>query len=293
MSPATDMRAGRVTLRTLSAHLGQKYYTYLPRRLRRPDLLLIAVHGISRNAREHALQFAQAAESLGCALLAPLMAEETAAGYQRLGWGRGERRADLLLDACIADLEARLSRSFPRLALWGFSGGAQFAHRYALSQPQRVAAQVLGAAGWYTWPDPALRFPYGVSARGLRAQQTLDLEGFLRIPTLVVVGSRDVVRDDATRTGPRLDEQQGHHRLERARRWVAAINAAALQRGLAAPAQLEVLPGVAHEFDAVVDAGGVGHAEAWWTRHALRAAAAPRVHATKEGEIPCIRSSIA
>jgi hypothetical protein len=44
-----------------------------------------------------------------------------------------------------------------------------------------------------------------------------------------------VERDDALRQGERIDALQGRHRLERARRWVAAMGRCAGERGMVAP----------------------------------------------------------
>ena len=65
--------------------------------------------------------------------------------------------------------------------LFGFSGGAQFAHRYVLAHPDRVAAAGIGAAGWYTFPDSATPYPYGLG-RGAGQQplrEARNSPGFL------------------------------------------------------------------------------------------------------------------
>lgn len=265
--------AGRIFLRTLRQERRPQYYAYVPPRCDARMPLLVAMHGISRNAREQALVFARTADALHCSLIAPLMSETVAQGYQRLGWGKGEVRADRLLDDCVADFAALTRQHCGKLLLWGFSGGAQFAHRYALHHPERVAALMLGAAGWYTWPDEKRRFPYGLGGRHLAADQGLHLAGFLAVPTLVLVGSRDVTRDDTTRTSRRLDRQQGQNRLERAQRWVAALHEAARQQGVAPGAQLEILPGIAHDFQAFADVGVANLVARWCSEQTNRAPA--------------------
>ena len=64
----------------------------------------MTVHGISRNAEEHAKKFAPYAEQYGVILIAPFFSEKDFPDYQRLGRkGRGER-ADSALKAIIKDL---------------------------------------------------------------------------------------------------------------------------------------------------------------------------------------------
>jgi hypothetical protein len=101
------------------------------------------------------------------------------------------------------------------------------------------------AAGWYTFPDDAA-FPLGTNAdRSGRIHP--DLNGFLRVPTLVAVGSRDTERNASLNQRPEIDEKQGPNRLVRAQRWVAAINAAAAARGISPlPARMHMVKGTGH-----------------------------------------------
>ncbi len=54
-----------------------RYVHYVPQNVRRSDLVLVAVHGISRNAAEHAREFTQLADRLGCHLIAPRFDRES------------------------------------------------------------------------------------------------------------------------------------------------------------------------------------------------------------------------
>ncbi len=213
--------------------------------------LLIAVHGISRNAEEHARAFHETARRRGWTVMAPLFDAARHPDYQRLG--RRGHRADLALLAALADLEARRGRPVRRFVLFGFSGGAQFAHRFALAWPHLVDALFLAAAGWYTMPDPDLRYPYGIAPCRRLPDLVFRLEPFLRRPIRVFVGSEDTERDETVRTGTRIDTLQGTNRLERARRWCAALEEAARRRGLTVDLALHLLPSAGHDFAACVD----------------------------------------
>ncbi|MGH0037185.1 MAG: hypothetical protein ACQGVK_19345 [Myxococcota bacterium] len=230
---------------------------YVPSRIRRGAPRLVLVHGISRNAREHVEAFAPFAEERGWLLIAPRFDPTTYGDYQRLGrCGRGAR-ADRALDQLLLDVASEYPETDDRLALFGFSGGGQFAHRYLMAQPDRVAAAVVAAAGWYTFPDPARRYPYGLrTGRSLPGVRFVPTR-FRRVPTRVVVGSEDTARDPSLRQSASLDATQGRNRVERARRWVKAMN------GLASPGpdlELRLLAGVGHDFGANLEAGLVGQA---------------------------------
>jgi pimeloyl-ACP methyl ester carboxylesterase len=210
--------------------------------------LLVSVHGVTRRPLEHALAFAGPALAAGAALLVPLFSEHRHRRYQRLVHPRSGRRSDLALIDTVAALCARHGLRDGALHLFGYSAGAQFVHRFAMAHPQRVAALAVGAAGWYTWPDPALPYPLGWGGMADWLGRSPDAQAFLRLPTRVWVGDRDTAADDALRSSPELDALQGGSRLERARRWVQALHRACDARGLAPGATLHGVPGAGHDF---------------------------------------------
>jgi len=248
---------GRRVLRTLEGADGGKFFLQVPAGWSPGGPVLIAIHGISREARQQIDLFAAHAALHRCALIAPWFRDDDYAGFQRLGLdGRGGR-ADRFLLRILAAFDELFECATPASArfLFGYSGGAQFAHRFALLHPGHCAALVLGAAGWYSFPDPAIAWPRGLAA--WPGDRQPDLAAWLRLPMLVLVGRRDTERDEVLRTGRALNRQQGRHRLERARRFVGAVNAAADAAGCVAPARLEVLPGVGHSFIDAVTLGGL------------------------------------
>lgn len=247
---------GRVLRMRLADGSRQLYYLYLPRHLETPGRILVAVHGISRNAREHAERFAPLAEQAGVVLVAPRFNRKRYSRYQRLVAGPGGRRSDRMFDAVVGEVRGLVGMPDAPLYLFGYSGGAQFVHRYAMAYPRRVARAVIGAAGWYTFPDARVRYP-----RGLRSdpeELRLDSPACLQVPMTVVVGGDDTARDDALNQSRRIDRQQGENRRERGRRWIAAMQAAARAVGLATPYHFEVMAGVGHDFSAAMRVGNMG-----------------------------------
>lgn len=240
---------GMILKRVLDDDPEQHYYLYLPGTVdlaRAP--VLVTVHGISRNAHTHVRCYAGLAEQRSVIVVAPRFDKQRFPDYQRLGRaGRGER-ADRMLDRILAEVGRATGARTDRLHLFGYSGGGQFVHRYAMAYPERVAAMAIGAAGWYTFPDPERRYPYGIKPSPALPDVHVDIGRFLRIPAWVLVGEDDDVRDAALRQSDRLDRRQGATRFERGRRWVEAMNAAARARGLAAHYRFIVLPGADHSF---------------------------------------------
>jgi pimeloyl-ACP methyl ester carboxylesterase len=212
---------------------------------------LIAVHGIARGAREQAEAFAPAAAAQGRVVVAPLFDEARWSGYQR---AVAPRRADAALLGLLSELEGEGAIAPGPFDLFGYSGGAQFAHRFAMLYPHRLGSLSVCAAGWWTMPD-ATAFPYGLGGdRG--ALLGAGLDRFLGLDIRVSVGADDDRPDGATRSTPALDAAQGPDRLSRARAWVAALRAEAARRGLPAPkATFALLPSCGHDFGACAAAG--------------------------------------
>lgn len=226
----------------------------LPATMRPGAAPLVAIHGISRGAREIVEAFADRAADEGRPVIAPLFSEQDWMGYQRLV---APRRADLALLNLLDDLRLAGIVGGGRVDLFGYSGGAQCAHRFAMLHPQRVRRLSACAAGWWTYPDAAA-FPYGLggAADGWGARMAAALPEFLNLDIAVSVGGDDDKPDPAMRSAATLDAQQGADRATRARGWVEALRAAAAVRGLAAPRiSFTTLPGAGHDFADCARAG--------------------------------------
>lgn len=210
---------------------------------------LVCVHGISRNALEHVFAFRQQADALGFPVIAPVFDRRRFRGYQTLGSKRGWNALSAF-EAALDDIEAAVgAHSFN---LFGFSGGGQFVHRLAMARPARVRALATASAGWYTFPGGEAPFPRGL---GGGTPHGADDAAFLKLPTLVIVGSKDRERDPSLRQGRKIDAQQGADRVERARNWAASVNETARDRGLPPPAIYAELAGATHSFSDCVAAG--------------------------------------
>ncbi len=216
--------------------------------------LLVAVHGYSRNAAEQIERFAPLCAAAGIVLAAPHFDVERFKDYQRLGQ-RGVR-ADHALDAMIAELRGSLDMLLGRVSLFGFSGGGQFVHRTVMAHPKRFLNAAVAAPGWFTFPNREHAYPLGV--RGARKPLGVRLrpEAFLRVPILVAVGEHDADENgENLRRETRLDAQQGTSRLERAARWVRAMQDAASAHGCPPLARLALIPNASHSFADCMDNG--------------------------------------
>ena len=227
--------------------------------------IAICVHGISRDHEEQIELLRPEASKHGYALLAPRFDAEGWPDYQRLGRrGRGPR-ADLALDRAVERLENRIGLAMSDRFLIGYSGGAQFVHRYAMAHPYRIRAAVCAAAGWYTLPDPSRMYPHGLNVDGGLAGVRLDPAAFLRVPILTAAGDRDV-ESEAMRSSSRLDRTQGRTRVERGRNWNDAMFRAAEKRAIESERSFLLLENAGHAFSECIAAGLDRHAFAFFDR---------------------------
>lgn len=253
----TPILPGRVERRVL-ADTGVPYVVYVPSRTGADAPVLVSVHGISRNALEQVSMFAPFAERAGVVVVAPLFECERFPQYQRLTRNERGESPVAFMEAIVAEVARATGAGAERLYLFGYSGGGQFVHRYAMAHPERVARYVVGAAGWYTFPDAARRYPYGLRHNRRIGMGGFDPRRFLAVPGWVLVGERDVHEGTAMRKTERVMLEQGASRMERGRRWVEAMNARAAELGLEGPVGFEILRRSPHSFGRSMRRGELG-----------------------------------
>jgi poly(3-hydroxybutyrate) depolymerase len=219
---------------------------------------VISIHGWTRNAAEHAFRLASFAEERGVAVIAPLFSRKMHKHYQRLEVRKGEQCPADALEHLLQDVRQKFAIDTRTINLFGFSGGAQFAHRFAMMRPELVNRLALMAAGWFTMPEPAISYPLGLAQSEILAGRKLDLQRFLECPTRVFVGERDVQRDDSLKTGEQIDSIQGRNRVERAQRWVAAMQQMASARNVNADIELQIIEKAKHNFGTCIQKHQLG-----------------------------------
>lgn len=209
---------------------------------------LLALHGISRNARALWQAFGPLAAKQGRALLVPHFAERDWPLFQQIGRSRP--------DLALLDLLSQAGLGGERVDIFGFSGGAQLAHRFAMLYPHRVETLHLAAPGWYTLPSIGAAWPLGLGTGAKRqprsldaaAQSRLQLRQYLGLKVRLWIGALDVGRDPSLRQTDTLDSLQGRTRLDRAKGYADAFCRAAQELGIKPDIKLTVLPGCGHDF---------------------------------------------
>lgn len=254
---STPRARKRLLRRVLRSDPAQEYLVYLPPSAGEHAPLLVTVHGVSRNADQQVRLLSAYCDQYGVVLVAPIFSAEEFPRYQQLGGAGQGKRADLALNAIVAEAAAVAGIESESFYLFGYSGGAQFAHRYLMAYPHRVAAAVVAGAGWYTLPNPTRRFPFGTRMSKSLTDLRFDAEEFLSVPVTVIIGAADTATA-AVRRSAKLDSEQGTNRLDRARTWVARMQAAAADHHMAPRVSLLELPRSDHSFRRAVLRDGLG-----------------------------------
>lgn len=124
--------------------MGRDYWLYLPARVEpgRAYWLVVGVHGMGGSGRGAGGFAGLAQRREDCIVVGPTFPSD---GYQFL-----LKESDRQLLGLMESL-GRRHRLHPKAYLAGFSGGAQFAHRFAHAHPDKVAGYAAHSAGsWST-----------------------------------------------------------------------------------------------------------------------------------------------
>lgn len=226
------------------------YSLFVPEDLRddEPPLRLwVFVHGTGRRTKLYLDGFAERARAERAVVLVPLFpvgidGPNDINNYKAIDHA-GVRYDEVLL-SMVDEVAHRWPVATDTFFLHGFSGGGQFANRFALLHPERLAAVSIGAPGQVTLPDPTRPWWRGVADLEQRFGTAYDAAAFARVPVQVVVGSLDDDPEAARAVAPDSDPVG---RLTQARTLADAL------RDAGCAVRLDVVEGVGHDGSAVLD----------------------------------------
>lgn len=243
MSP----QAGRMSFDIVRGSPAREYFKYVPATASSESPVIVLVHGVTRRAAEQICRFRALADRAGAILIAPYFSRKAFGLYQQVADPKGGARADLALLDMLEAIGNETGAATERVHLFGYSGGAQFVHRFVMFYPERAATMLVASAGWYTFPDERLPYPYGIANSPLPGE--IELRRLLAVERHILVGAQDTGRGDNLRVSRKIDTLQGTNRLERATRWFQAMEDASRHHDIRPPrASFEIIPGVGHSF---------------------------------------------
>ncbi|MCG8443790.1 MAG: hypothetical protein MI723_18465 [Caulobacterales bacterium] len=178
---------------------------YVPRLLSAEALeettILVSVHGTLREQARYRDFFSEFAEYNHCIVLAPLFpcnvfGDGAMTGYKYIL--ERDVRYDRVLIEMVDEARAFLNVRNPKFLLFGFSGGGQFAHRFALLQPERLQGVSIGAPGSVTNPVSGRPYWVGTADFEERFGRAFDPKRLEGLPIHLVIGADDAATWEIT-----------------------------------------------------------------------------------------------
>jgi poly(3-hydroxybutyrate) depolymerase len=212
--------------------------------------LVVAVHGSARFFQAYRDAFASYCRWNNCVVLCPLFPAGVRGDRNRDGYKylrEGEIRYDELLLKMVDAVAHEQALDASTFGLFGYSGGAHFAHRFFLLHPGRLWALSIGAPGSVTLLDPSR--DWWIGTRNVRELFGIapDLAAMRRVPVQMLVGSADLDTWEIT-----MDERHPY--------WMPGAN----DTGTTRPERLEALrasyaqAGISVQYDVVPNTGHDG-----------------------------------
>ena len=167
------------------------YCLYVPDEIRR---ICVYVHGTYRDAayyRDQLTEFAVRNQVLLVCPLFPagLIDPHDVENYKLLRYR--EIRFDKILLGMVDEIRERYAVPCERFMLGGFSGGAQFAHRFAYFYAARLNALSLAAPGRVTLLDETLDWWSGTGDAEELFERGIDIASLRALPIQLLVGEND------------------------------------------------------------------------------------------------------
>lgn len=219
--------------------------------------LIVSIHGTGRTAVADRDAWASASEKSGAIILAPLfpagiIEPDDLNNYKRLLFHN--IRYDTILLAIIDEIAAKYRIIKDRFFLYGFSGGAQFVHRFFLIHPERLSGIFIGAPGTVTLIDH--KKDWWVGTRNIKQifGCSINLEAMRKVSVGLGVGENDTATWEITiqKDWPTWMEGANDAGLSRIDR-IQTLRENYIENGI--KPDIFILPDTAHDRVKIVEAG--------------------------------------
>ncbi|MGO6906910.1 alpha/beta hydrolase, partial [Rhizobium ruizarguesonis] len=94
--------------------------------------------------------------------------------------------------AMVAEMADKYRQDWSKFAMFGFSGGGHFVHRFTILHPEKLWAASIGAPGSVTLLDPTRDWWVGVRDLEARFGKTFRPEDLAKVPVHMIVGDADL-----------------------------------------------------------------------------------------------------
>ena len=248
-------KTGMVLYKCQGAYAGKtvEIYYHIPNGDIKSMPVQIIMHGMNRNGDKYRDDWKDLANQYKFIVLAPQFSQDefSDAAYQQ-GNVIDNSGAFISPDAMIYPIISEVFHYFldhstsqaTKFNIYGHSAGSQFVHRYLLfNKTPEVNKAVAANAGWYTFPNSNIAYPYGIG--NSETIIGVDVNGYYAKNLIVLLGTADTERTSSMRQTKKADAQ-GINRFERGNNFFDYSQADAARRGTPFRWQKAYVPGVGH-----------------------------------------------
>lgn len=227
------------------------YCLYVPPTLGQGEepSLVVTMHGTGRGFVGYRDGFAEFARWNNCIILAPLFPIGVRGDGNRDGFKymrEGDIRYDLVLIKMIEEVVAHYGLKSDKFALFGYSGGGHFAHRFLMFHPQRLWAASIGAPGSVTLLDPTRDFWVGTRNVKELFGLEIDTAAMAKVPVQMIVGAADLETWEIThKEGGRNWMPDANHAGRNRPERLAALQKSFEEHGIAV--RFDLVPNMPHD----------------------------------------------
>jgi poly(3-hydroxybutyrate) depolymerase len=267
--------AGQYVYHDTVMHAYIKVYCYKPKHFSADTPIVFVLHGIKRNAADYRDSWANYAEKNNLMILTPQFPRSAFRGANGYNLGNiyhavthmeaiGRRKpkstnppeqwAGALIERLFTDFRRHRENSrWKTYFLYGHGAGGQFvAHMMMFMPDARTALAISASSGWYTAPNPSVKWPYGIKDVPPATQDRL--KAFYGAPFMLMIGSRDTRSHHTIMRQNKYTPVQGKNRLARAHYFYNYNKKQARRLGVPFNWRIKVVEGVGHRVADMVPA---------------------------------------
>lgn len=235
-----------------------RVWTYKPHTWENEDKIVFVMHGGGRNADDYLEAWKDIAETNNLLILAPefenKFSQYTTNDYQEgnLFTFFGSRNSKeewgfTVIENIFDHIKMTNQLSNKTYDIFGHSAGGQFVHRMVMLLPDaRIGTAIAANSGFYTLPDDALEFPYGMKNTELEFEATL-MKAYEK-ELIILLGEMDNDPNLGTFRTTDLAMEQGFHRLERGSNFFSDNSLMKERNGWVFNWQIDTIKNVGHDY---------------------------------------------
>lgn len=203
-----------------------KVHYYIPSGKASEMTCQFVMHGTGRNADDYLAGWKAKADEYSLIIIAPEFSKELFRSEEYYGGRALNTEGKLaepgtttfsLVDRIFEFVNEKLELRQTSYNIYGHSAGGQFTHRFMLFYGSPYVDRAVAAnAGWYTFPDDTIDYPYGI--KGLYTNPDSLRKKYYTRNLTILLGTADTIRDKDLRQTAEAD-LQGLTRLARGERF--------------------------------------------------------------------------